>query len=161
MSILGERLENPSENDEQWQALIEDLIKNSSLAVKEWARFRAGLRRLERRYTGRVASLPLHRILAEEAFFCATHWLHSPGRVRTALRAMLRLPIGTYKYTFAAAELWLWASRKSPADLPVAEAMLKQAREAIPSLKDDWSRWNLTQMLASLPQRALLSKDDL
>jgi len=159
---IGVSKEGPPDptDDPRWQAFIDDLEKDDGVSPRtDWERYRASLRRIAKRHQGRVPLLQMRRMIALLVFLCATHWLHSPRRVRQALRVILTFPIGAYDYTFVAAELWLWASRTSPKDVPLAEEMLEHARKALPSL-DDWSRGNLTAMLASLPRRALLSIDD-
>ncbi|RKH15867.1 hypothetical protein D7Y13_36015 [Corallococcus praedator] len=144
---MKEAFADPSLHDPHWRAFILDMENTS--ARRDWRRFRADLRRLERRHTGRVPTAPMHRALAEDVFLCAAHWEQTPRIVRGALRELLRYPLRFALYSFVAAEYWRWASKVSPADLLAAEAMLAEVREALPSL-DEHERWNTEGLLASL-----------
>lgn len=141
--------DDPPFRDPSWRAFTRDVEEATELAPRDWARFRAGLKQVERRHAGRVPSASLHRYLADTAFFCAAHWKQTPRVVRGALRACLRHPLGTRMFAYVAAEYWRWASKVSPSDLPEAEAMLVEVRESLPSL-DEHERWNTEGLLASL-----------
>ncbi|MCY1029874.1 hypothetical protein OV207_00260 [Corallococcus sp. BB11-1] len=144
---MKEAFADPSLHDPHWRAFILDMEGMSMPG--DWRRFRADLRRLERRHTGRVPAAPMHRAIAEDAFLCAAHWEQTPRIVRGALRALLRYPLRFALYSFVAAEYWRWAFKVSPDDLPAAEAMLVKVREALPTL-DEHERWNTEGLLASL-----------
>ncbi|MBE4752295.1 hypothetical protein G4177_29430 [Corallococcus sp. ZKHCc1 1396] len=144
---MKEAFADPSLHDPHWRAFILDMEGMSMPG--DWRRFRADLRRLERRHTGRVPAAPMHRAIAEDAFLCAAHWEQTPRIVRGALRALLRYPLRFALYSFVAAEYWRWAFKVSPDDLPAAEAMLVEVREALPTL-DEHERWNTEGLLASL-----------
>ncbi|XXF79494.1 hypothetical protein P2318_06995 [Myxococcaceae bacterium GXIMD 01537] len=90
--------------------------------------------------------MPLKRALAEDVFFCATHWKKSRRIVQASLRILLVHPLGVTRYTFAAAEYWKWAVANSPTDLPDAERMIARAREAM-SATDVLTKGNLKRML--------------
>ena len=143
---LSEGVKEPSLHDEHWRAFIQEREANSALARHQWSRYRQGLKRLEKRYTEHVPAEALRRSLAEDAFHCAVHWRQSPQVVRHALRELLTHPLGVERYTFAAAEYQAWAAQSSQEDLPGAEQMLAQAREAMQSLPP-LARRNLEQML--------------
>jgi hypothetical protein len=136
----------PSLHDEHWRAFTLEREANSALARNQWSHYRQGLKRLERRYAEHVPTDALRRSLAEDAFHCAAHWQKSPQVVRHALRELLTHRLGVERYTFAAAEYWSWAAQSSPADLPAAEQLIQQARQAMQSLAP-LSRTNLEQML--------------
>jgi hypothetical protein len=67
-------------------------------------------------FLGRVPVAAVRRALAEDAFFCATHWNHHPRVVRPALKELLEQPLDTNIFSFVAAEFWLWATKVSPGD---------------------------------------------
>jgi len=159
VGIWEEGPPDPTLHDPRWGAFFDDFTNTGVSPRTDWERYRAALRRIAKRHQGHVPLLQMRRAIAWQAFLCATHWLHSPRRVRHALRIVLTFPIGPEKYTYAAAEFWLWAFRTSSEDLPMAEEMLTNARKAMMSL-DESTRRNLTAMLASLPRRAQLSIDD-
>lgn len=139
-------LKQPSLHDEHWRAFTLEREANSALARSQWSRYRQGLKKLEKRYADRVPADALRRSLSEDAFHCAAHWQKSAQTVRHALRELLTHQLGVERYTFAAAEYWTWAAQSSPADLPAAEQMLEQARQAMQSLSP-LTRRNLEQML--------------
>lgn len=147
MPRIDEGTRDPNLYDENWRAFSLAKEANSALAKKDWTRYRQGLRRLEREYEGRVPRVPLRRALAEDAFFCATHWKRSRRIVQGALSSLLEHPLGVNRYTFAAAEYWKWAAAVSPPDLPEGERMIKHAREAMKTA-DDLTQVNLKRMLA-------------
>jgi hypothetical protein len=120
--------------------------ENSTWAKSHWRRYRQGLRRLEREYRERVPDASLRRELAEDAFFCATHWGKSRRIVQSTLRSLLEHPLTVNLYTFAAAEYWKWAAESSPMDLPAAEQMVAHAREAMKNT-DALAQANLKRML--------------
>jgi hypothetical protein len=141
----------PPLSDENWRAFVLDKERNSALARKEWARYRRGLRRLERKYRRRAPVRAMRQSLAEDAFFCATHWRHAPGIVRGALRALLDLNPDLRLYTYAAAEYWAWAAAVSPTDLEKAGQMVKRAEAGIRARRvDPPTADNLERMLAAL-----------
>lgn len=143
---VSEGVREPSLHDEHWRAFTLEREANSALARSQWSRYRQGLKRLEKRHAERVPTDALRRSLAEDAFHCAAHWQKSPQIVRYALRELMTHWLGVERYTFAAAEYWSWAAQNSSADLPAAEQMLAQARQAMQSLPL-LSRTNLEQML--------------
>ncbi len=138
--------EEPSLHHEQWRAFTLEREANSAPARHQWSRYRQGLRRLEKRYAKHVPADALRRSLAEDAFHCATHWQKSPQVVRHALRELLTHRLGVERFTFAAAEYWKWAAQYSQEDLPAAEQMVAQARQAMQSLPP-LPRGNLEQLL--------------
>ena len=137
---------DPSLHHEPWQALTLEREANSALAEHQWSRFRQGLKRLEHRYSKHVPSGPLRRALAEDAFHCAARWRKSPRVLRSTLRELLSHQLGPERFTFATAEYWKWAVHVSPPDLPAAEQLLEEARQAMKTLSPT-SRENLEQML--------------
>ncbi|WP_147446591.1 hypothetical protein [Corallococcus sp. CA047B] len=141
--------DDPPYSDPNWEAFMQEVEETTGLAPRDWPRFRAGLRQLERRHAGRVPTASMHRKIAETVFFCAAHWKQTPRVVRGALRAYLKHPMGTMKYSYTAAEYWQWAFKVSPDDLPAAEAMLAKVREYLPTL-DERERWNTEGLLAFL-----------
>ncbi|MFY1830370.1 hypothetical protein ACN47A_30940 [Myxococcus fulvus] len=143
---LDEGPTDPTLHDEDWRAFRVAMEENSALAKRHWVHYRQGLRRLERRHWGRVPEVPMRRALAEEAFFCATHWKKNRRTVRAALRAFLEHPLGVSRFTFAAAEYWKWASSCSPMEVPEAEHMLVRARSALETA-NALTRQNLKAML--------------
>jgi hypothetical protein len=145
---LANGIEDPSLHDENWRFFILDKEANSVLATEDWRRYRQGLRRLARKYLGRVPRAPLQRALAEDAFSCATQWKKSPRIVRRTLHHLLKHSLGLNRYTFAATEYWKWASAVSSADLLEAEHMIAQARDAMRAT-DALTRGNLNRMLES------------
>ncbi|AGC44520.1 hypothetical protein MYSTI_03207 [Myxococcus stipitatus DSM 14675] len=148
--------EDPSLHDEDWRAFTFDKEANSLLAKSNWTHYRRGLRRLEKEHSAHVPGVPMRRALAEDAFFCATHWKQNRRIVRGALRGLLDHPLGVSRYTFAAAEYWKWASACSPADVQDAEQMLARARIAMETA-DPLTQGNLAQMLRQLkPRRSKL-----
>jgi hypothetical protein len=137
---------DPSLHHEPWRALTLEREANSALADSQWSRFRQGLKRIEHSYAKRVPAVPLRRALAEDAFHCAARAQKSPRIVRSALRDLLTHPLGVERFTFAAAEYWKWSAQVSQSDLPAAEQMLEQARQAMKSLEPR-ARQNLEHML--------------
>ena len=117
---LDEGPRDPSLHDENWRTFSLAKEENSTLAKTDWSRYRQGLRRLEKEYAGSVPRVSLRRALAEEAFFCSTHWKKSRRIVQGTLRNVMRHPLGVSRYTFVAAEYWKWAADVSPSDLPEA-----------------------------------------
>jgi len=144
----------PDLSDEAWRAFVLEKEANSALSRRAWARYRQGLRRLEVKHRRRVPLRALRRALAEDAFFCGTHWRHTPRIVRGALRSLLRQNPDLRLYVYAAAEYWAWAAAVSPADLGAAGQMVERAREALrtgpldPSVRD-----NLERMMAVVVRR--------
>lgn len=143
---------DPSYRDPAWSAFCEEVSEVSGLAPRDWPRFRAGIKQVERRHAGRVPAASLRRYLAESVFFRAAHWGQTPRVVRGALRAYLKHPLDTRMYSYTAAEYWQWAYKVSPADLPAAEAMLAEVREYLPSL-DDHERRHTEGLLAFLERQ--------
>lgn len=122
---------DPPPHDENWRAFLRAKEANSALAQRNWRQYRQGLRRLAREYRERVPRGSLGRALAEDAFFCATHWGKSRSIVQYTLRGLLEHPLSVRLYTYAAAEYWKWAAESSPMDLPDAERMVAHAREEL------------------------------
>jgi len=145
---LAHGAKDPTLHDENWRFFTLDKEANSAYAKKDWRHYRQRLRRLERKYSDRIPRASLQRALAENAFFCATHWKKSPRIVRRALRHLLDHSLGLSRYTFAAAEYWKWASAVSPVDLLEAEQMIAQARDAMRAA-DPLTQGNLNRMLES------------
>jgi hypothetical protein len=144
----------PSLDDREWRAFVLEKEANSALAREAWTRYRQGLRRLAARFAGRVPPADLRRALAEDAFFCATHWKHSARIVRPALRSLLRQRPELTVYVFAAAEYWAWASAVSRPDLTAAEQMVNGAREALRTRTlDPLTRQNLERMLEAVARK--------
>lgn len=151
---MKQAFQDPTFHDPNWRAFTEDVSDVSVLAPRDWPRFRASLKQVERRHTGRVPAAALRRHLAHTAFMCAAHWGQTPRVVRGALRAYLKHPLDTMMYSYMAAEYWQWAFKVSPADLPAAEAMLAEVREYLPTL-DDHERRNTEGLLAFLERKRL------
>jgi hypothetical protein len=153
---LGElmSIKDPPLTDEDWGAFLLEKEENSELAVENWSGFRIGLRRLERKFLRRVPVNAMRRALAEDAFFCATHWKLGPRVVRPALAALLKQAIDTRIFAFAAAEFWLWALRVSPADSFDAEGMVRRARKDIETKPlEELTRRNLRRMMSVVVDR--------
>lgn len=143
---LGNGPVEPTLHDLKWRTFCLEREANSRLAKENWSSFRRGLKRLEAAHSNRVPITPLRRVLAEDAFFCATHWGHGRAVVQRTLSELLEHRLGVSKFTFAAAEYWKWARRRSPRDSHLAEHMLSLARAELPNV-DRLTRDNLNQML--------------
>ncbi len=147
MPRIVEGPQDPTLHDSNWRSFNLSKEANSALAGENWVRYRQGLRHLEREYNGRVPDASLRRSLAEDAFFCATHWKRNRRIVQNALRSLLKHPLGVNRYTFVAAEYWKWAAAVSSKDLPEAKRMIALARESM-NTTDALTQENLKRMLA-------------
>lgn len=145
MSRLRSSDKEPSLHDAAWREFCLAKEDNSAHASKNWARYRQGLRRLEQRHSPRVPAEALRLELAEDVFFCATHWQQTPRIVRAALRDLLDFRLSPKRYSFVAVEFWKWSTKASPADLNQAKQMVSQARAALHKV-DPRDRANLKRM---------------
>jgi hypothetical protein len=141
-------MDQPTLHDPRWLDFNLAKEANSRLARKSWPRYREGLRRLAAVHGRSVPMRWLKLALAEDAFFCAAHWKHSPRIVHKALQELLRERPDPKVYAFAAAEYWKWASRVSKKDLNQATKMIDAARTRIADL-DELSRLNVERMLVA------------
>jgi hypothetical protein len=144
---MKQTFKDPTLHDLNWRVFVGEVADVTVLAPRDWPRFRAGLKQLERRHAGQVPERSMRRYLAHSAFNCAAHWGQTPRVVRGALRAYLKHSLDTMMYSYTAAEYRLWAGKVSPADIPAADAMIAEVREYLPTL-DEHERWNTKGLLA-------------
>lgn len=149
MSRLIARVEEPSLHDPSWRAFCLEKEANSAHAAEQWDEYRRGLRQLEARHAALVPRAALKLALAEDAFFCAAHWKHSPRIVNMALGELLAQRPGPKCFAFAAAEYWKWAGTVSPRYLRDAEMLVGKAKLELPGL-DPLNRRNLEAMFSSV-----------
>jgi hypothetical protein len=136
----------PDFHEEKWRRFLLAVQANSARSKISWPIYRRGLRRLRRSGQHRLPRQIVLRLLAEDAFYCATHWNLNDRIVQRALKDLGRQTLSISTRVFASVEYLQWAQRNAKHRLPAAAHMLAQASEKI-ELADELTQENLRRMI--------------